>query len=68
MILDGAYGVLVDITLVLDAKSNDWTHERLTMVMAIGHLEESIVSWTRFWNSIMAIDLHPHKGPAPKPN
>ena len=68
MILDGSYGLLVDITLVLDTKSNEWAHERLTMVMVIGHLEESDVSWTRFHNSIMAIDLHLYKGPAPMPN
>ena len=68
MILDGSYGLLVDITLVLDTKSNEWAHERLTMVMVIGHLEESDVSWTRSYNSIMAIDLHLYKGPAPMPN
>lgn len=65
MLLDGSYGLLVDTTLVLDAKSNDWALERLTTVMVIGHLEESDVSG----NFIMAKDLH-HllKGNTPKPN
>jgi len=39
VLLDGPHGLLVDLTLVLDAKSNDWAHERLTTVTAIGHLE-----------------------------
>lgn len=44
VLLDGSNGLLVDISLVLDAKSNDWAHERLATITAIGHLEESDVS------------------------
>ena len=47
VVLDGFYGLLVDITLVLDSRSKGWAHERMTTIMAIGDLEETDVSRTR---------------------
>ena len=42
LLLGGDQGIIVDVSLCVDCSSS-WTHERLCLIMVIGHLETSQV-------------------------
>jgi len=44
VLVDGANGLLVDISLSLDSQTSVWARDRLSTIMAIGDLEHSEVS------------------------
>ncbi|KAF8967885.1 hypothetical protein BDZ97DRAFT_1655840 [Flammula alnicola] len=48
VLIDGGHGLLVDVCLSLDGQSRSWATERLSTIMAIGHLERSTVGILTF--------------------
>ncbi|KDR75764.1 hypothetical protein GALMADRAFT_248448 [Galerina marginata CBS 339.88] len=43
-VIDGKHGLLVNMFLSLDSQSRLWATERLSTIIAIGHLERADVS------------------------
>ncbi|KAF8161216.1 hypothetical protein B0H34DRAFT_371144 [Crassisporium funariophilum] len=52
ILVDGAYGLLLDISMALDGQSRSWATEHLSTIIGIGHLEQSAVGIRLYYGCV----------------